>query len=79
MQGKRELLIITASKLYSVGMELDYAKEKLKKLVDDGVSFDSAQMLDAYNEYKALEDQWNLVEAEYLDLRDELYYKKELA
>lgn len=79
MQGKRELLIITASRLYSIGIDLDYAKEKLRKLVDDGVSFDSFQMLDAYNEYKRLEDQWNSAEAEYLDLKDELFYKKELA
>lgn len=79
MQSKKELLIRAATRLYSIGMDLDYAKEKLRKLVNDGVSFDSSQMMNAYNEYKALEEQWNSLEAEYLDLRDDICYKKELA
>jgi hypothetical protein len=79
MQEKKELLIRTAAKLYSIGMDLDYAKEQLRKLVNEGVSFDSSRMLNAYNEYKELEEQWNFLEAEYLDMKDDLYYKKELA
>ncbi len=29
--GKKELLIRTAAKLYSIGIDLDYAKERLRK------------------------------------------------
>jgi len=79
VQEKKELLIRVASKLYSIGLDLDYAKEKLRKLVSEGVSFDSTQMLDAYNEYKELEEQWKSLEADYIMMREELYYKKELA
>lgn len=79
VQEKKELLIRVASKLYSIGLDMDYAKENLRKLVSAGVSFDSSQMKDAYNEYKELEEQWNSLEAEYIGMRDELFYKKELA
>lgn len=79
MQAKKELLIRKATRLYSIGMDLDYAREKLRKMVNAGVSFDSLQMINAYEEYKELEDRWNSLEAEYLDLRDELSYSKELA
>lgn len=79
VQAKKELLIRTAAKLYSIGIDLDYAKEQLRKLVNEGVSFNSSQMLDAYNKYKELEEKWNSLEAEYLDMKEGIYYRKELA
>ena len=62
----------SATRLYSIGIDLEAAREKLRKFVADGVPFDSDQMRQGYEEFAELDRQWNALEQQHLELRDEM-------
>lgn len=70
-----DLLIASAARLYSVGIDVEAAREKLRQLVEQGVSYESKEMLDAYNEFVELNTYWKQMEAQHLELRDEMLGK----
>ena len=72
MNARKDLLIKSAARLYSLGVDLEMAREKLKKLVDQGVPYDSKEMKDAYREFSELDAQWKELERQHLELRDEI-------
>ncbi len=72
MDYRKELLLASAARLYSLGIDLEAAREKLKRLVERGVSFDSDEMFTAYREYSELHRQWRDLEKQHLDLRNEV-------
>ena len=72
MSENSDLLLRSAARLYSLGVDLDAAREKLRRLVDKGVSYESAEMRQAYESFRELEAQWAALEKEHLSLREQL-------
>ena len=72
MDARKDLLIKSAARLYSLGVDLEMTRDKLKKLVDQGVPYDSKEMKDAYREFSELDAQWKELEKQHLELRDEI-------
>ena len=72
MDTRKELLLKSAARLYSLGVDLEMARDRLKKLVAQGVSYDSKEMKDAYQEFAELDHLWKELEKQHLELRDEI-------
>ena len=72
MDARKDLLLKSAARLYSLGVDLEMAREKLKKLVEQGVPYDSKEMKDAYREFSELDAQWKEMEKQHIELRDEI-------
>ena len=72
MDARKDLLIKSAARLYSVGVDLEMARDKLKKLVEQGIPYDSSEMKDAYKEFSELDKLWKEMEKQHLELRDEI-------
>ena len=72
MDVRKDLLLKSAARLYSLGVDLEMARDKLKKLVDQGVSYDSKEMKDAYHKFSELDAQWKELERQHIELRDEI-------
>ena len=72
MNSDKELLILSAARLYSVGVELEAARAQLKELVDQGVSYSDERMIKAYDGFNELKAQWDNLEKQHLELRNEI-------
>ena len=72
MNGEKDLLLASAARLYSLGVDLEAARERLRKLVQQGVPYESEEMKTAYLEFETLNQQWKTMEQEHLSLRDEI-------
>ena len=72
MDYKKDLLLRSAARLYSLGIEVEAAREQLHKLVQQGVPYDSPEMRKALEDYQELERQWKALEKEHLQLRAEI-------
>lgn len=75
MGFKQDLLLQSAARLYTLGVDLEGARERLRRMVAEGISYQSPEMLLAYHEFAALETQWNTLEQEYCALRGEICRK----
>ena len=75
MDSRKDLLLRSAARLYSLGLDLDAAKECLRKLVADGVGYDAPEMVQAAQEYTDLKELWERLEQAHLQLRDEVTSK----
>lgn len=76
MNYRKDLLLTSAARLYSIGIDLEAAREKLRKFVADGVPYDSDEMRRAYEEFAELDRQWKALEQQHLELRDEMIQDK---
>ena len=72
MDFRKELLLQSSARLYSIGIDLEAARERLRALVAEGVSFDSDEMLEAYQAFCELDQRWKSLERQHTELRDEL-------
>ena len=72
MDYRKDLLLASAARLYSMGVDLEAARAKLKELVEQGVPYDSDEMKQAYQVFLELEQQWKALEQQHLELRDEI-------
>ncbi len=72
MDQRKDLLIAAAARLYSMGVDLEAAREQLRSLVEQGLSYESEEMRRAFRAFQDLERQWKGLEREYLDLRGEI-------
>ena len=72
MDYRKDLLLASAARLYSMGVDLEAARAKLKELAKQGVSYSSDEMVSAYREFVELEQQWKSLEHQYLELRKEI-------
>ena len=72
MDYKKDLLLRSAARLYSLGIEVEAAREQLRKLVQQGVPYDSPEMKKALEEFQKLDQQWKALEQEHLKLRAEI-------
>ena len=55
MDNRKDLLLRSSARLYSVGMDLEGARERLKRLVEQGVPYDSDEMMRAYQEFNEID------------------------
>ncbi len=72
MKERNELLILSAARLYSVGVDMEGAREKLRQLVEAGVPYEDPEMLAALKEFRELEASWRSLEAQHLSLREKM-------
>lgn len=69
MKSEHQLLIASAVKLATLGEKVEAARDKLRRLAMAGVSYESPEMLAAYNDFKELDEQWKEIERQHLELR----------
>ena len=72
MDYRKDLLLASAARLYSIGVDLGAARAKLRELVGRGVPYDSDEMKQAYQDFKELEQQWKALERQHLELKNEI-------
>ena len=72
MDNEKDLLIASAARLYSMGIDLEAARDRLQQLVEQGVPYHADEMKQAVQDFKELEQQWKALEREHLRLRDEV-------
>jgi len=72
MEYEKELLIKYGARLYSLGIDLEAAKEKVRRLTVQGTPYDSREMMQATDEYSELKSRWDNLEQEYLALRNRI-------
>ena len=72
MDYRKDLLLASAARLYSMGVDLEAARDKLKELVERGVPYDSDEMKQTFQDFKELEQQWKALERQHLELRNEI-------
>ena len=68
----KDLLIASAARLYSMGIDLESARDRLRQLVERGVPYSSDEMKQAVQDFKELEQQWKELEREHWELRDKV-------
>ena len=72
MDMKKDLLLRSAARLYSLGIEVEGARQRLRELVDQGVAYTSPEMRKALEDYQELDRQWKALEKEYLLIKEEI-------
>ncbi len=72
MDPRKELLLASAARLYSMGVDLEAARRRLKDLVTRGVPYASDEMKQALRDFRELEMQWKALERQHLELREEI-------
>lgn len=72
MDGRMDLLLMSAARLYSMGIDLEAARERLNQLSEQGLSCSSQEMLEANQDFERLELLWKELERQHLELRDEI-------
>ena len=70
--NKKDLLLASAARLYSLGVDLEAAREQLRQMVKQGIPYDSEEMQQAYQEFTELDKQWKAMEQQHIELRDEI-------
>ena len=72
MDKEKDLLIASAARLFSMGIDLETLRERVRQLVEQGVPHTSDEMKRAVLDFKDLEQQWKALEKQHLELRDEV-------
>lgn len=75
MTADNDLLIMSAARLYSLGVDVEGARAKLKELVDKRVPYDSPEMLTALKDFQELDAQFKSLETDHIELRDDIRRK----
>ena len=76
MNGEKDLLLASAARLYSLGVDVEAARERLKELVKLGVPYESEEMRTAYQSFTELNEQWKAMEQAHISLRYEMLRQK---
>ena len=76
MNGEKDLLLASAARLYSLGVDVEAARERLRKLVQQGVPYESEEMRMAYQSFTELNEQWKAMEQAHISLRYEMLRQK---
>lgn len=72
MDMKKDLLLRSAARLYSLGIKVESARQRLRDLVGQGVAYTSPEMRKALEDYQELDRQWKELEQEYLKLKNDI-------
>ena len=75
MNHQKQQLLKSAAQLARLGLDVDAARETLRRLAARGVPFDSEEMLRAYERFTELDKQWRELEQKHLALREEIAQK----
>jgi Arc/MetJ family transcription regulator len=75
MDNEKDLLIASAARLYSMGIDLEAARDRLRQLVEQGVPYHSDEMKQAVQDFKELDRQWKALEKQHLELRVKVMVK----
>ncbi|NNJ32859.1 hypothetical protein [Lacrimispora defluvii] len=62
-------LVKQAGRLYTLGLTVEKRKEKLRRLVEKKVPYDSPQMKEALSEFEQANEEWKRLEREHLAYR----------
>lgn len=76
MDNEKDLLIASAARLYSMGIDLEAARNRLRQLVERGVPYSFDEMKQAVLDFKELERQWKELEKQHLELREAVVKKQ---
>ena len=71
MDNEKDLLIASAARLYSMGIDLEAARDRLRQLVEQGVPYHSDEMKQAVSDFKELDWQWKELEEQHLLLKED--------
>lgn len=69
-------MLQSAARLYTLGVDVEGAREELRQLVAEKAPYHSPQMLAALKNFEELNAQWKNLEYEYLKLRSETVKNK---
>lgn len=72
MYTQKDLLLQSAARLYTLGVDLEGARETLRRLVSMQMPYDSPQMIAALNNFEELEMQWKELERQHLGLKTQI-------
>ena len=61
-----------ALRLFTLGLEVERRREKLRRLVERGVSYRAPEMREALRRFQNVEREWKKLEQEHLALRSHL-------
>ena len=75
MNHQKQQLLKSAVQLARLGLDVDAARETLRRLAARGVPFDSEEMLRAYERFTELDKAWRELEQKHLALREEIAQK----
>ena len=76
MNPKKQQLLKSAARLSRLGLDVDVAREELRRLAARGVGYESEEMLRAYERFTELDKQWRELEQKHLALRKEIRREK---
>lgn len=69
---EKTILVKQAGKLYTLGLTVENRRGKLRRLVEQKISYDSPQMRTALAEFQAADEEWKRLEQEHLEFRQSL-------
>ena len=72
MKSESQLLLASAARLYTLGVDVEGAREDLRRLVEAGVPYDAPQMKAALQNFKEFDAQWKELERQHLELQTDL-------
>lgn len=62
-------LVKQAGKLYTLGLTVEKRREKLRRLVEKRIPYDSPQMKEALSEFQVVDEEWKRLVQEHLEYR----------
>lgn len=72
MDERKARLVESAARLYSLGLEVEAARDTVKTLTVAGASYDSPDLIQALNRFNELKKQWDCLEQKHLKLKAEI-------
>jgi hypothetical protein len=71
-QKDKALLIKQATRLTTLGVQLEAARAKLRRLVAQGILYNDPKMLKALTDFEKLDSEWTLLEQVHLATRRQM-------
>lgn len=75
---EKALLMKQAGKLYTLGLTVEKHREKLRRLVEKKVPYDSPKMKNALEEFEKVNEEWKRLEKEHLEYRNTISAEQEI-
>ncbi len=66
---ERATLLRQAGRLYTLGLTVEKRRQKLHRLVEKKVPYDSPEMNTALTEFQSVDNEWKRLEQEYLQYK----------
>lgn len=72
---EKAILIKQAGRLYTLGLTVEKHRDKLRRLVEKKVPYDSPEIKVALDEFQKADQEWKQLEQEHLKYRSQFYEK----